>query len=73
MSMWVFAYREGICECGYPKDVHIEEAIKPEDYKGQVYDIQKHMKEVATDAFGDISFGGIGQKPGKVNRNCIFM
>ncbi|XP_053352590.1 transient receptor potential cation channel subfamily M member 2 [Clarias gariepinus] len=60
--------REGICECGYPKDVHIEEAIKPEDYKGQVYDIQKHMKEVATDAFGDISFGGIGQKPGKFVR-----
>lgn len=62
-----FASREGICACGYPKTEHHDDAIKPEDYIGQQHDKLKHMREVPTDAFGDISLGGFGQKTGKVN------
>lgn len=57
--------------CGYPKTQHEDEAIKPESYMGQQYDKQKHIREVPTDAYGDISFGGIGQKTGKVIENQI--
>ncbi|MCJ8732785.1 hypothetical protein PDJAM_G00215280 [Pangasius djambal] len=60
--------REGICMCGYPKTQHSDDAIKPEEYMGQQYDKHRHMREVPTDAFGDISFGGIGQKTGKFVR-----
>uniref|UniRef100_A0A671NEL6 Transient receptor potential cation channel, subfamily M, member 2 n=1 Tax=Sinocyclocheilus anshuiensis TaxID=1608454 RepID=A0A671NEL6_9TELE len=55
---WITVDREGICKCGHPKIQHCDEAIKPEDYMG----------EVPTDAFGDISFGGLGQKTGKYVR-----
>lgn len=57
--------------CGYPKPDHKDEAIKPEDYTGQQYDKHRHIREVPTDAFGDINFGGIGQKTGRVNGNWI--
>lgn len=60
--------REGICKCGYPKIQHSDEAIKPEDYVGEQWDKQKHICEMPTDAFGDISFGGLGQKTGKYVR-----
>ncbi|KAB5577294.1 hypothetical protein PHYPO_G00208240 [Pangasianodon hypophthalmus] len=60
--------REGICMCGYPKTHHNDDAIKPEEYMGQQYYKHRHMREVPTDAFGDISFGGIGQKTGKYVR-----
>ncbi|XP_027006707.2 transient receptor potential cation channel subfamily M member 2 [Tachysurus fulvidraco] len=60
--------REGICECGYPKTKHHDDAIKPEDYTGQQYDKLKHTREFPTDAFGDISFGGLGSKTGKYIR-----
>lgn len=66
VSIWFFAIREGTCACGYPKTQHSNDAIKPEDYIGQQYDKLRHIREVPTDAFGDISFGGIGQKTGKV-------
>lgn len=69
---WVFAIREGICECGYPKTKHHDDAIKPEDYIGQQYDKLRHMREFPTDAFGDISFGGLGSKTGKVNWREMF-
>lgn len=55
--------------CGYPKTHHKDEAIKPEDYMGQQYDKHKHIRELPTDAYGDIRFGGIGQKTGMVNGN----
>lgn len=71
VCMWIFSFREGICICGYPKTYHKDEAIKPEDYMGQQYDKHRHIREVPTDAYGDISFGGIGQKTGRVNRNLI--
>lgn len=63
---WITVHREGICKCGYPKTEHYDEAIKPEDYMGEQWDRHRHVREVPTDAFGDISFGGLGQKSGKV-------
>uniref|UniRef100_A0A8C1D377 Transient receptor potential cation channel, subfamily M, member 2 n=1 Tax=Cyprinus carpio carpio TaxID=630221 RepID=A0A8C1D377_CYPCA len=60
--------REGICKCGYPKIQHCDEAIKPEDYMGEQWDTHRHVREVPTDAFGDITFGGLGQKTGKYVR-----
>ncbi|KAK3543297.1 hypothetical protein QTP70_014040 [Hemibagrus guttatus] len=60
--------REGICACGYSKKEHHDDAIKPEDYIGQQHDKLRHMREVPTDAFGDINFGGLGQKTGKYVR-----
>lgn len=53
--------------CGYPKDDHVEEAIEPGSFLGQSWDGQRHMREVPTDAFGNIDFGGFGKKQGKVN------
>ncbi|XDV29944.1 hypothetical protein PO909_032961 [Leuciscus waleckii] len=60
--------RKGICKCGYSKTQHCDEAIKPEDYVGEQWDKHRHVREVPTDAFGDISFGGLGQKTGKYVR-----
>ncbi|XP_016108589.1 transient receptor potential cation channel subfamily M member 2-like [Sinocyclocheilus grahami] len=60
--------REGICKCGHPKIQHCDEAIKPEDYMGDQWDRHRHVREVPTDAFGDLSFGGLGQKTGKYVR-----
>ncbi len=63
---WITVDREGICKCGYPKIQHCDEAIKPEDYMEEQWDKHRHVRELPTDAFGDISFGGPGQKTGKV-------
>ncbi|KAL2081309.1 hypothetical protein ACEWY4_023162 [Coilia grayii] len=60
--------REGVCKCGYPKDHHEDEALKPERFLDQTWEGQNHMREVATDAFGDIDFGGLGQSTGKYVR-----
>ncbi|XP_047456105.1 transient receptor potential cation channel subfamily M member 2 [Mugil cephalus] len=60
--------KEDVCKCGYSKTEHPAEAIKPEDFTGASWDIHKHVHEVPTDAFGDISFGGVGQKLGKYAR-----
>uniref|UniRef100_UPI0037E9964E transient receptor potential cation channel subfamily M member 2 n=1 Tax=Semicossyphus pulcher TaxID=241346 RepID=UPI0037E9964E len=60
--------REDVCKCGYPKIEHVDEAIKPEDFTGESWDRNRHIREVPTDAFGDISFGGLGQKTGKYAR-----
>ncbi|XP_056127350.1 transient receptor potential cation channel subfamily M member 2 [Rhinichthys klamathensis goyatoka] len=60
--------REGICKCGYQKNQHCDEAIKPEDYVGEQWHKHRHIRETPTDAFGDISFGGLGQKTGKYVR-----
>ncbi len=61
-----FSAREDACKCGYSKTDHVDEAIKPEDFTGESWDRHRHIREVPTDAFGDISFGGLGQKMGKV-------
>lgn len=55
--------------CGYPKVQHTDEAIKPEEFMGEQWDLHRHVREVPTDAFGDINFGGLGQKTGKVRLN----
>ncbi|XP_074551386.1 transient receptor potential cation channel subfamily M member 2 [Halichoeres trimaculatus] len=60
--------REDICYCGYSKEEHTDEAIKPEDFTGESWDKHRHLCEVPTDAFGDISFDGLGQKTGKYAR-----
>ncbi|XP_042350815.1 transient receptor potential cation channel subfamily M member 2 [Plectropomus leopardus] len=60
--------REDACKCGYSKTDHVDEAIKPEDFAGESWDRHRHVREVPTDAFGDISFGGLGQKTGKYVR-----
>lgn len=63
--------REDICKCGYSKTVHVDEAIKPEEFTGESWDIHRHVREVPSDAFGDINFGGLGQKTGKVKEFFI--
>uniref|UniRef100_A0A8D0CLW4 Transient receptor potential cation channel, subfamily M, member 2 n=1 Tax=Sander lucioperca TaxID=283035 RepID=A0A8D0CLW4_SANLU len=60
--------REDVCKCGYSKTNHVDETIKPEDFMGESWDRHRHVREVPTDAFGDISFGGLGQKTGKYVR-----
>ncbi|KAM4609093.1 transient receptor potential cation channel subfamily M member 2 [Polymixia lowei] len=61
--------REGFCQCGYPKTHHVDKAIKPpEDLTGESWNRHIHICEEHTDAFGDISFGGLGQKTGKYVR-----
>ncbi|XP_062287944.1 transient receptor potential cation channel subfamily M member 2 isoform X1 [Scomber scombrus] len=60
--------REDICKCGYSKTVHVDEAIKPDEFTGESWDIHRHVREVPSDAFGDINFGGLGQKTGKYAR-----
>ncbi|XP_066542040.1 transient receptor potential cation channel subfamily M member 2-like [Hoplias malabaricus] len=60
--------RKGICVCGYAKVHHTDEAIKPEEFMGERWDPMRHVREAPTDAFGDINFGGIGQKTAKYIR-----
>ncbi|XP_026232352.1 transient receptor potential cation channel subfamily M member 2 [Anabas testudineus] len=60
--------REDVCKCGHLKTDHAAEAIKPEDYTGKSWDKHRHVREVPTDAFGDIHFGGLGQRTGKYAR-----
>ncbi|XP_070693966.1 transient receptor potential cation channel subfamily M member 2 [Pempheris klunzingeri] len=60
--------RGDVCKCGYSKTDHVDEAIKPEDFTGEAWDKHRHIREVPSDAFGDISFGGLGQKTGKYAR-----
>uniref|UniRef100_A0A8C8SFY4 Transient receptor potential cation channel subfamily M member 2 n=1 Tax=Pelusios castaneus TaxID=367368 RepID=A0A8C8SFY4_9SAUR len=57
-----------MCECGYPPEQHLEEAMKPSVFQGKEWDPSKHIQEMPTDAFGDISFTGLGPKVGKYVR-----
>ncbi|KAB0359104.1 hypothetical protein FD754_003260 [Muntiacus muntjak] len=57
-----------VCECGYPREKHLEEATWPHTFQGQEWDPKKHVREMPTDAFGDIVFTGLGQKVGKYVR-----
>ncbi|CAJ1079221.1 transient receptor potential cation channel subfamily M member 2 isoform X1 [Xyrichtys novacula] len=60
--------KEDVCKCGYLKIEHVDEAIKPEDFTGELWNKHRHIHEVPTDAFGDINFGGLGQRTGKYAR-----
>ncbi|XP_028971789.2 transient receptor potential cation channel subfamily M member 2 isoform X3 [Esox lucius] len=60
--------REGVCMCGYLKIHHVDDSIKPESNQAVTWDRHNHVRQVPTDAFGDISFGGLGQKTGKYVR-----
>lgn len=55
-----------MCECGYTREQHLEEATRPHAFQGKEWDPKKHVQEMPTDAFGDIVFTGLGQKVGKV-------
>ncbi|CAI9175994.1 unnamed protein product [Rangifer tarandus platyrhynchus] len=57
-----------VCECGYPREKHLEEATWSHTFQGQEWDPKKHVREMPTDAFGDIVFTGLGQKVGKYVR-----
>ncbi|KAM9254380.1 transient receptor potential cation channel subfamily M member 2 isoform 1-T1 [Dugong dugon] len=57
-----------VCECGYTREQHLEEAIKAHVFQGKEWDPKKHIQEMPTDAFGDIVFTGLGQKVGKYVR-----
>lgn len=58
--------RGSICKCGYPKSQHADEAIKPDSCTDETWNRDRHIREMPTDAFGKISFGGLGQRSGKV-------
>uniref|UniRef100_A0A4W4H3K8 TRPM SLOG domain-containing protein n=1 Tax=Electrophorus electricus TaxID=8005 RepID=A0A4W4H3K8_ELEEL len=64
--LYVEDAREGFCMCGYPKNHHPVEAIEAEEYTGETWNKDLHVREVPTDAFGDISFRK--QKIGKYVR-----
>ncbi|XP_027441126.1 transient receptor potential cation channel subfamily M member 2 isoform X2 [Zalophus californianus] len=57
-----------VCECGYTRQQHLEEATRPHTLQGKDWDPKKHVQEMPTDAFGDIVFTGLGQKVGKYVR-----
>uniref|UniRef100_A0A8C7TEZ4 TRPM SLOG domain-containing protein n=1 Tax=Oncorhynchus mykiss TaxID=8022 RepID=A0A8C7TEZ4_ONCMY len=59
---------KGICKCGHQRIHHVDDSIKPENYLGETWDRHRHVHEVPTDAYGDIWFGGLGQKIGKYVR-----
>ncbi|XP_041117862.1 transient receptor potential cation channel subfamily M member 2-like isoform X2 [Polyodon spathula] len=50
-----------ICKCGYRKASHSEEAVKHEEFLGETWDLKRHVREEPTDAYGDITFTGLGQ------------
>ncbi|NXV22823.1 TRPM2 protein, partial [Cepphus grylle] len=57
-----------VCECGYLREQHLEDAAKPPIFLGKEWDSSRHIQEMPTDAFGDIHFTGLGQKTGKYVR-----
>ncbi|XP_032628358.1 transient receptor potential cation channel subfamily M member 2 isoform X3 [Chelonoidis abingdonii] len=57
-----------MCECGYPREQHLEEATKSSVFLGKEWDPKRHIQEMPTDAFGDISFAGLGPKVAKYVR-----
>ncbi|XP_072724021.1 transient receptor potential cation channel subfamily M member 2 isoform X4 [Ciconia boyciana] len=57
-----------VCECGYLREQHLEDAAKPPIFLGKEWDSSRHIQEMPTDAFGDIHFTGLGQKMGKYVR-----
>ncbi|XP_053733768.1 transient receptor potential cation channel subfamily M member 2-like [Synchiropus splendidus] len=59
---------EGVCKCGYLKELHMEEAIRADKYAGETWSIDRHVQEFPTDAFGDVTFGGSSPKLSKYVR-----
>uniref|UniRef100_A0A8B9CL03 Transient receptor potential cation channel subfamily M member 2 n=1 Tax=Anser brachyrhynchus TaxID=132585 RepID=A0A8B9CL03_9AVES len=57
-----------VCECGYLREQHLEDAVKTPLFLGKEWDPSRHIQEMPTDAFGDIHFAGLGQKMGKYVR-----
>ncbi|XP_056392757.1 transient receptor potential cation channel subfamily M member 2 isoform X2 [Hyla sarda] len=58
--------RRSICMCGYSKEQHIDSATRPQPFQSKgTWDVNEHIKEMPTDAFGDINFTGLGPKIGK--------
>nr|XP_054324859.1 transient receptor potential cation channel subfamily M member 2 isoform X2 [Pongo pygmaeus] len=57
-----------VCQCGYTREQHLEEATKPHTFQGTQWDPKKHVQEMPTDAFGDIVFTGLSQKVKKYVR-----
>ncbi|XP_041118797.1 transient receptor potential cation channel subfamily M member 2 [Polyodon spathula] len=57
-----------ICKCGYRKASHSEEAVKHEEFLGETWDLKRHVSEEPTDAYGDITFTGLGHNVGKFVR-----
>lgn len=55
-----------MCQCGYTREQHLEEATKPDTFQGTRWDPKKHVQEMPTDAFGDIVFTGLSQEVKKV-------
>uniref|UniRef100_A0A8C5T733 Transient receptor potential cation channel subfamily M member 2 n=1 Tax=Malurus cyaneus samueli TaxID=2593467 RepID=A0A8C5T733_9PASS len=60
--------RRIVCECGYLREQHLDDAAKPPIFLGKEWDPRRHIQEMPTDAFGDIRFTGLGQKTGKYVR-----
>lgn len=60
-------FRRIVCECGYLREQHLDDAAKPPIFLGKEWDPSRHIQEMPTDAFGDIHFTGLGQKTGKVS------
>nr|DBA20103.1 TPA: hypothetical protein GDO54_015833 [Pyxicephalus adspersus] len=55
--------------CGYPKEQHMDIATRPQPFQSkETWDHRDHIKEMPTDAFGDISFTGLGPRVGKYVR-----
>ncbi|XP_069790175.1 transient receptor potential cation channel subfamily M member 2 [Narcine bancroftii] len=57
-----------VCECGYSRDCHSEEALKAGQQQQEKWSCIKHLQNVPTDAFGDLAFEGQGQKTAKYVR-----
>ncbi|KAJ3591817.1 hypothetical protein NHX12_006949 [Muraenolepis orangiensis] len=57
--------KEGFCQCGYPKALHDAGALRSDGGTALSWDRHKHTREVPTDAFGEVRFGGLGQKTSK--------
>ncbi|XP_051899496.1 transient receptor potential cation channel subfamily M member 2 isoform X2 [Pristis pectinata] len=57
-----------VCECGYPRSCHSEEALQAGRLQNEKWSNTKHLQQLPTDAFGDIAFEGQGQKSGKYVR-----
>lgn len=63
-----FYTSEEICKCGYSKEAHNVEAIKPEDFVGETWNKHRHVLDVPTNAFGEIQFDGLQQTTAKVKQ-----
>ncbi|KAM8934160.1 transient receptor potential cation channel subfamily M member 2 [Pelodytes ibericus] len=58
--------RKSVCMCGYPKEEHTDTAMRQRPFQSKTeWDLKEYTKEVPTDAFGDISFIGMGPREAK--------